>query len=188
MFKDTIGFRGEIRLEFYDRFGELLNVLESKNFIVTVGLEAIVDIMEGTNAGHSIYRMAIGDGGALSGQPFVPKTPDATWPALTDLYHEVIRKNIDTPDQPTSTSMRFVTSFQSANIDVTSFSSSPYYINEASLIVSDRTQTGSQQINKSTPDSVGATEKMLSIRTFKSQPFDPADLLTLSLAWTIYVQ
>jgi hypothetical protein len=101
----------------------------------------------------------------------------------------VIRKNVNQPpSQPTSTSMRFLTSFSSADIDTTSFTSSPYYINEASLIISDRTQTGQQQINKSTPDSVDANEKMLSIRTFKSQPFDPDDILTLSLAWTIYVQ
>lgn len=188
MFKDTLSFHGEIRLWLYDRFGKLISFLEQKNFIVTVGLEAVVDILEGTNAGHSIYRMAIGDSGSLSGQPFVPKTPDATWPALTGLYHEVARKNIDTPTQPTSTSMTFTTTFQSNVLDKTSFTSSPYYINEACLIISDRTQTGLQQINKTSPDSVDADEKMLSIRTFKSQPFDPDDTLTLSLAWTIYVQ
>lgn len=189
-FREGLKFRGDIKLEFFDKNGSLINCIEDKNFIVDLGLEAVVDILEGTTTaaavGNRIYRMAIGDDGTLTGQPYVPKVPDATWPALTSLYHEVLRKSRDTATQPTSKSMRFVTSFASADITPSSFSSSPYVINEAALIISDGTQTTTDEVQQGyTPD---ASESIFSIRTFKSQPFDPADTLTLTVTWTIFVQ
>lgn len=189
--REGLTFRGEIRLEFKDKEGNIINVIEDKNFIVDLGLERVVDILSnsgGTYSGYRIFRMAIGDDGAVTGQPFVPKVPDATWPARTGLFHELIRQNIDTVTQPTAKSMRFLTSFDSADIDNTSYSSSPKVVNEASLIISDGTATGQQQINKTPPDTPGASETLFSIRTFKSQSFDPADTLTLTVAWTIFVQ
>jgi hypothetical protein len=187
MFRDGLSFRGEIKLEFFNRYGRLINVIEDKNFIVDLGHELVIDILTGT-VNSKVFRMAIGDDGTLTGQPFVPKTPDATWPAITGLFHELIRKNIDTTTQPTTKTMRFLASFASADIDDSSFSSSPKSVNEASLIISSGTETGLQQINKTTPDTLDPSEKMFSIRTFKSQPFDPADTLTLSITWTIFVQ
>lgn len=189
-FRDGLNFRGNIKLEFFDKNGKLINCIEEKNFIVDLGLEAVIDILEATTTtsaiGNRIYRMAIGDDGTLTGQPYVPKVPDATWPAKTALFHEVLRQSRDTATQPTSKSMRFVTSFASADITPSSFTSSPYVINEAALIISDGTQTTKDEIPQGyTPDS---SESIFSIRTFKSQPFDPADTLTLTVAWTIFVQ
>lgn len=189
-FREGLNFRGSIKLEFFNKNGVLINCIEDKNFIVDLGLETVVDILEGTTTtaavGNRIYRMAIGDDGTLTGQPYVPKVPDATWPARTTLFHEVLRQSRDTATQPTSTSMRFVTSFASADITPSSFTSSPYVINEAALIISDGTQTTKDEIEQGyTPDS---SESMFSIRTFKSQPFDPADTLTLTVTWTIFVQ
>ena len=186
MFRDGLSFRGEIKLEFFDRYGKLTNVIEDKNFIVDLGHELVVDILTGT-VSSKIFRMAIGDNGTLTGQPFVPKTPDATWPALTGLFHELIRKNVTTT-QPTTKTMRFLASFDSADIDNSSFTSSPKTVNEAALVVSSGAETGQQQINKTAPDTLDPSEKMFSIRTFKSQPFDPADTLSLSITWTIFVQ
>jgi hypothetical protein len=187
LFRDGLSFRGEIKLEFFNKFGSLVNVIEDKNFIVDLGHELVVDILSGTVTSQ-IFRMAIGDNGTLSGQPLVPKTPDATWPALTGLFHEVIRRNIDTVSQPTTKSMKFLASFASADIDASSFTTSPPSVNEAILVISNGTQTGQQQINKTSPDSLDADEKTFSLRTFKSQPFDPVDTLTLSITWTIHVQ
>ena len=187
MFRDGLSFRGEIRLEFFDRNGRLVNVIEDKNFIVDLGHELVIDILTGT-VSSKIFRMAIGDNGTLVGQPYVAKTPDATWPARTGLFHELIRRNIDTTSQPSTKTMRFLASFQSGDIDNSSFSSSPKFVNEAALIVSSGLETGQQQINKTVPDSLDPSENMFSIRTFKSQPFDPASTLTLSIAWTIFVQ
>lgn len=187
--REGLGFRGEIIVQAWDRFGKQIAHVHEKNFIVDLGHESVIDILEGTSAGHYIFRMALGDDGTLTGQPFVPKVPDASWPAFTTLFHEVIRSNIDTSTQPTTKSMRFLTAFQSSVVDTTSFSSGPnYVVNEAGLFVSDGTQTGSQQINKTPPDSVDASEKLFSIRAFKSVPFDPAESITLTIAWTIFVQ
>lgn len=188
LFREGLYFRGEILVELWSAQGKLLDRIEEKNFIVDLGYETVVDILDGTSAGNHIFRMAVGDDGAITGQPFVPKTADATWPARTGLFHEVARRNIDTVSQPTSKSMRFLTSFQSGLIDSTSYSSSPPVLNEASLIISDGTATGQQEINKTPPDSVGPSETLFSMRTFKSQPFDPLDALTLTIAWTIFVQ
>jgi len=185
--RDKLSFRGEVRFEFSDKNGKIIRVIEDKNFIVDLGHELVVDILSGS-VGSKIFRMAIGDQGTVSGQPFVPKTPDATWPARTGLFHELIRLNNGTPTQPTSKSMRFLASFQSANIDTTSFSTSPRVVNEAALIVSSGSETGRQQINKTPPDPLDPSENLFSLRTFKSQPFDPSDTLTLSVAWTIFVQ
>ncbi len=189
-FREGLNFRGSIKLEFFDKNNRLINCIEDKNFIVDLGLESVIDILEGTTTtaavGNRIYRMAIGDDGTLTGQPFVPKVPDATWPARTTLFHEVLRQSRDTATQPTSTSMRFVTSFASADVTLSSYTSSPPVVNEAALIISDGTQTTKDQIPQGyTPDS---SESIFSIRTFKSQPFDPADTLTLTITWTIFVQ
>lgn len=186
MFRDGLSFRGEIRLDFFDKHGVLINTIEDKNFIVDLGHELVVDILTGTTS--SIFRMAIGDNGTLTGQPYVPKTPDATWPALTGLFHELIRQNNASFAQPTTKSMKFLNTFASADIDDSSFSSSPKVVNEAALIISSGSETGQQQINQTVPDLLDPSENMFSIRTFKSQPFDPADTLTLTITWTIFVQ
>jgi len=186
MFRDGLSFRGEIKLEFFNN-GKLINVIEDKNFVLDLGHELVVDILSGT-VSSKVFRMAIGDGGTLTGQPFIPKAPDATWPSLTALFHEMIRKNIDTVSQPTVKSMKFLSSFASADIDASSFTSSPKSVNEAALIISSGLETGKQQINKTFPDTLDPSENLFSIRTFKSQPFDPADTLTLSITWTIFVR
>lgn len=184
---DKLSFRGEIELTFRDKNGKIVNVIKDKNFIVDLGHERVVDILSGAIS-SKIFRMAIGDNGTLVGQPFVPKVPDVTWPSITGLFHEVIRKNIDTVNQPTAKSMSFLTSFVSSNIDTSSFSSSPRVINEAALIISSGSETGRQQINKTVPDTLDPSESLFSLRTFKSQPFDPSDILTFSILWNIYVR
>jgi hypothetical protein len=189
--REGLNFRGEIKLEFFDKYGRLINVIEDKNFIVDLGLETVIDILSNAASsydGHKIFRMAIGDDGSLTGQPFVPKVPDATWPARTGLFYEVMRQNIGTVSQPTTTSMKFVTSFASADITPASFSSSPPVLNEASLIISDGSQSGAARDEIPQGYTPTSDEKMFSIRTFKSQAFDPADTLTLTISWTIFAQ
>lgn len=188
-FVDRFGFRGEIKVECFDRDGKLISRHEDKNFIVDLGKETVIDILSGTAAATSqIFRMSLGDSGTLSGQPFVPKTADATWPSRTGIFHEVYRKPIGTITQPTAQSMKFQTSFASADVDISSFSTSPYYVNEAALVISPTSVTGDEEINKTPPDTPAADQYMFSMRTFKSQPFDPADTLTLAITWTIFIQ
>jgi hypothetical protein len=134
--------------------------------------------------------MAIGDNGVPAGELFNPKLPDATWPARTELFHEVIRQDITVFSTPTSSSMRFVGSFNSIDVDLTSYSLSDKVVNEASLIIGDGVVTiggDKKQINKVPPDTVDADELMMSTRTFKSVSFDPAEDVTLTLTWTITI-
>ncbi len=191
--KERFGVRGAIRVERQCGDGPIEVVHESKNFIVDAGLTGVRDILIGPNgAGFtgSIFRMAIGDGGAPAGDLFNPKLPDATWPARTGLFNEVIRQDISVFSEPTAFSAQFVSAFNSVDVDNSSFSLSDRVINEASLIIGDGVLTGGgdkKQINKSPPDTVDADELMFSTRTFNSVSFDPADDVTVTITWTITV-
>jgi hypothetical protein len=134
--------------------------------------------------------MAIGDGGTPAGQLFSPKQPDSSWPGRTALYHEVIRQDVSVFSKPTLTSMRFVGSFNSADIDPTSFSLADRVINEAALIIGSGVLAvggAKKQVNKIPADVVAADEKIMSVRTFKSTSFDPIDNVVLTVTWTLSV-
>jgi hypothetical protein len=190
---DGFSLLGHMRVERQVGHGPLELVHDSKNFIVDVGVTAIRDILIGTNgAGFagSIFRMAVGDGGVPPGELFNPILPDGTWPARTNLYHEVIRQDISIFETPTPQSMRFVGSFSSVDIDVTSYSLADRVINEASLIIGDGVVTiggDKKQINKVPFDTADADEIMMSTRTFKSASFDFSEDVTITITWTITV-
>ena len=189
MFTDDLSLRGEIKVQVFDKHGVLVSEFEDKNFIVDKGHEIANNLLNGTFNGL-VGRMGIGDQGTLSGQPYVPKTADATWPARTALFHDVIRKDLDSATPGLSLkNTRYLCSFTSASIAPASFTSSPYLINEASLWLIPRV-AGIPAVYGVEQASTGfnANQYMFSMRTFKSQPFDPADTLTLTIAWTIYVQ
>jgi hypothetical protein len=176
--------------------GPLELVYNSKNFIVDAGITGVRDILIGTNGGGfagSIFRMAVGDGGTPPGELFNPKLPDATWPARTGVYHEVLRQDISVFETPTDASMRFGGSFNSVDADSSSFSLADRVINEAALIIGDGVLTiggDKRQINSSlgSPiDQVDLDELMFSTRTFKSASFDPTENVTITITWTITV-
>lgn len=190
---DGLRMRGHLLVQRQLRGGELETVYDSKNFIVDAGLTAIRDVLIGVNGGGfagSIFRMVVGDGGVPVGELFNPKPPDATWPAKTDLFHEVIRQDISVFTSPTPASMRFVAAFNSVDVDVTSFSLADRVINEAALIIGDGVLTvgdDKKQVNKVPPDTIDADELMVSMRTFRSVSFDPAEDVTITITWTITV-
>jgi len=190
---DGLGIRGHILVERQVNGGPREVVHESPNFIVDVGLTAVRDLLIGPNgAGFtgSIFRMAVGDGGVPAGDLFNPFLPDATWPARTELFHEVIRQDISVFSEPTDFSARFVGSFNSMDVDDSSFSLATKVINEAALIIGDGALTGGgdpKQVNMVPPESVDADEVMLSTRTFNSVSFDPTDDVTVTITWTITV-
>jgi hypothetical protein len=190
---DGLSFQGHVRIERQVAGGELELVHDSKNFIVDAGVTAIRDVLIGPNgAGFtgSIFRMAIGDGGVPPGELFNPILPDATWPARTGLFHEMLRQDISIFEAPTDTSMRFVGSFNSTDLDATSYSLADRVINEAALIIGDGVLTiggDKKQINKTPPDAADLDEVMLSMRTFKSASFDLTEDVTITITWTVTV-
>jgi hypothetical protein len=194
--RDGLKFRGDIRVERQVKGGELELIHESKNFIVDAGVSAIRDILVGVNGGGfygSIFRMAVGDGGTPPAELFNPYLADATWPARTALYHEVLRQDITVFTTPTTASMRFVGSFNSVGVDPTSYSVAAKVINEASLIAGDGVLTGGgdkkeiNRIDPPGPDVADPDEVMVSTRTFKSASFDPAEDVTITITWTITI-
>lgn len=190
---DSLKIQGHLLVQRQVAGGELETVYNSKNFIVDAGITAIRDVLIGVNGGGfagSIFRMAIGDGGVPIGELFNPKIPDATWPARTELFHEVYRQDISVFTTPTTASMRFVGSFNSVDVDETGFSLVDRVINEAALIIGDGVLTvggDPKQVNKTVPDTVDADEIMLAMRTFRSISFDPAEDVTITVTWTITV-
>lgn len=191
--EDRLRFRGHLKVERQVKGGPLELVYDGKNFIVDVGITGVRNILIGAAGGGftgSIFRMAVGDGGTPPAELFNPKLPDATWPARTGLFHEVIRQDISVFTTPTAASMRFVGSFNSIDVDPTSFSLAAKVINEASLILGDGVLTvggDKTQINKVPADTADADEVMLSQRTFKSASFDPAEDVTITITWTITI-
>lgn len=191
--REGFRLRGHLRVERQAKGGPLELVHDSKNFIVDAGLTGVRDILIGVNGGGftgSIFRMAVGDGGTPPSELFNPRLPDATWPAKTALFHEVLRQDISVFSTPTTDSMRFVGSFNSTSVDPTSFSVSAKVINEAALILGDGVLTiggAKKQVNKAPPDVLDADERMMSMRTFKSASFDPAEDVTITIRWTITV-
>lgn len=190
---DGLSFKGHIRIERQAQGCPLELIHDSPNFIVDAGVTAIRDLLIGVNGGGfagSIFRMAVGDGGVPAGELFNPKLPDATWPARTGLFHEIIRQDISVFETPEANSMRFVGSFLSTDIDTTSYSLADRVINEASLIIGDGDLTvggDKKQINKTVPDVVDSDEIMTSTRTFNSASFDASENVTITITWTLTV-
>jgi hypothetical protein len=187
--KDGLGLVGHLRVERQVRGGELELVHDSKNFIVNAGITAIRNVLVGVNGGGfygSIFRMAIGDGGTPPAELFNPKLPDATWPARTTLYHEVLRQDISVFSTPTTSSMRFVGSFNSVGILNGSYSLADKVINEAALIIGDGVLTVGGD-PKQAGVGIDGDEVMMSTRTFKSTSFDNAEDVTITITWTITV-
>jgi len=190
---EGFSLEGHIRVERQVKGGPLELVHDSKNFIVDAGVTGIRDVLIGPNGGGftgSIFRMAIGDGGTPPGELFNPVLPDATWPARTELYHEVLRQDITVFDTPTPQSMRFVANFDSPDVDPTSYSLVDRVVNEAALIIGDGVLTvggDKKQVNKTPADTVDADEIMVSTRTFKSASFDANEDVTITITWTITI-
>ena len=190
---DGLAFIAHLKVERQARGCAKEVIYDGKNFIVDGGITGIRDVLIGANGGGftgSIFRMAIGDGGVPAGELFNPKLPDATWPARTALFHEVIRQDIAIFDTPTPNSMRFVASFNSIDIDPTSYLLADRVVNEAALIIGDGVLTvggDKKQVNKAPPDVIDADELMVSTRTFNSASFDVSDDVTISLTWNMTI-
>jgi len=195
-FTDGFRLKGHLRVEAHDRRGRLICVAyDGPNFIVDLGKQKVLEQLgqafgPALGPGRRVMRrMSLGDQGAIIGSPFTPKVPDASWPARTQLFHELGRKPIDTITFPTTKSVRHITAFNSAAFDASSYSSVPRICSEASLYIGDPDDGVATLIqpNKVAPDIVPATDKMFSTRTFKSVPFDPLDAVTVTVTWTIFI-
>jgi hypothetical protein len=188
--RDGIRFETRVRVDAYDRHGRhMMRALDDQaNFIVDAGKTSAIMILSGLvdawPQSRRIARLAIGDAGAVPGFPFTPKTPDGTWPGITSLFHEIGRQDISTITSSAPQQATFLTSVLSSNYTAGNFSSAPFVINEAGLIVSRGVaMAGVTQ----PPAAIPSDESLFSIRTFPSVPFAPADGVTVVLLWSVFV-
>jgi len=190
---DSFRLNGDLKVEARTPGREPVIVYDDHNFIVDLGKTAVRNLLLGPAGGGAygaVCRMAVGDGGVLPGELFNPKTPDVTWPARTGLFHEVIRQDVTIYSTPAYNAARFVGTFNSVDVDLTSFSLAEHVINEAALVIGDGTVHsggGKKQINKVPPDTPYSGESLLSMRTFRSTPFDPSQSVIITITWTMTV-
>lgn len=186
--KPTISKDGDIGC-----YGEckLLDYIDVHNIIVNIGKDSLISgLTSGTFL--PIIRMAIGDRGTLPADPQVPKVATDT---MTALFNEVYRDDIDTyvlnVGTPTVHEVKFIKTFSSLLIPITAFSNQAApVINEVGLITGDINGSGNPLPRPpvSFPNVPDADEKLFSIRTFKSVPFEAANEIAITIRYTIYIE
>jgi hypothetical protein len=169
--------------------GKLLEARKLHNILTNVGKDKVIlALFNGTV--DQIGRMACGDRGTLPSDSTVPKIPVAT---MTSLFNEVYRKNVDAfttnVGTPSVHEVKFTTSFNAVDIPITAFSNqaSPV-INEVGLITFDQGVADlSTRLPVAAPATPLADERLFSIRTFKSVPFDAANEISVTIRYTIFI-
>lgn len=169
---------------------KLVDHQDIRNIIVNGGKDKVIESLT-TGSMNVIARMAMGDRGTIPADPTVPKVPVATMDAL---YNEVYRDDVDATildiGTPTTHSVKFIKTFSSLVVPITSFSNQALpVVNEVALITADlifgnplpRTPVAA-------PTAPDSDEEVFSIRTFKSVPFESANEIAVTIRYTIYME
>ena len=169
------------------------NVIASqdiKNILVNIGKDQVINSLT-TGFVHPIARMAIGDRGAIPSDSTVPKVPVATYDAL---YNEIYRDDLDATvlniGTPAAHQVKFIKTFSALLIPITSFSNQANpVVNEVGLITADLLSGNPlPRASVSSPATPDADEKLFSIRTFKSVPFQAADEISITIRYTVFIE
>jgi hypothetical protein len=168
----------------------LLDSYDNMNIIVNQGKDKVIQSLT-TGFINVVARMAIGDRGTLPSDQTVPKV---AVPTQTALFNEVYRGDMDATivniGTPTAHEVKFVKTFSSTLIPLTAYSNqaSPV-VNEAGLIVVDL--LSGQPLPRtpvSAPAAPNADERLFSLRTFKSVPFEAANDISITIRYTIFIE
>lgn len=190
----VIGESGGIKL--YDKYlvtpgdAEVLRREVIHNIIVNTGKDKVITALV-QGAIHQLGRMAIGDRGAFPSDLTQPKTPTED---MTALYNEVYRADADAivPDvgTPNVHEVQLVKTFEAADVPITAFSNQATpIINEVGLITFDSTAVDGPlpRVPVAAPATPPADERLFSIRTFKSVPFEVANEISVTIRYTIFI-
>ena len=167
---------------------EVMSKEDIMNIVVNTGKDTVIRALA-SGAFEIVARMAIGDRGALPSDSTIPKTPAATMAAL---YHEVRREDVDAVVIDVGTAnkheVKLIKTFSSVLVPITSDSNqaSPV-VNEVGLITANPVQGPLPRNAVSAPDVAPDDEKLFSIRTFKSVPFDAANEIAITIRYTIFI-
>jgi len=169
---------------------QVLDKLDIMNILVNNGKDAVIRSLTTGNL-NVIARMAIGDRGTIPSDSTVPKVPVST---QTGLFNEVYRDDVDATilnvGAPTIHEVKFVKSFSSLLIPITAFSNQALpVVNEAGLITADILSGAPlPRAPVAAPNTPDADEKLFSIRTFKSVPFEAANEISVTIRYTIFIE
>ncbi len=159
------------------------------NIIVNTGKDKIISAIEGGQMDY-VARMAIGDRGTIPADVTIPKVPTDT---MTGLYNEVFRDDVDAVvlniGTPTVHEVKFIKTFSATGIPITAFSNQALpIVNEVALITIDDGLGGLPRAAVIAPATPPVDERMFSIRTFKSVPFEAANDIAITIRYTIYIE
>lgn len=179
MMRDRPGVRGHFYLEARNRHGDLIEVVDEKNVILDVGLVSMARTMDvSATTARTFFGLQVGDNGALSTNPAIPKTIDAA--TQTELYHELGGVATRTAagftavqqGAPNDNQVLCQQSFDSSSYATTDFADiTKMYMNEAMCFISNAAESTS-------------IWSPFAMRTFKSVPFAPTDAITVLIKWT----
>ena len=155
----------------------LIQVVDQPNVILDVGLGSLAATMDSSvSTNRTFYGIQVGDNGALSTNPAIPKTIDATMsPAV--MYHELGSRTASgfTATQQTAPNEHHVLcqqSYDSSTYATTDFlDTTKMYLNEAMCFISNNSEATTSW-------------SPFAMRTFKSVPFAPSDGITVLIKWT----
>lgn len=159
------------------------------NIIVNTGKDKVIAAIEGGMMDY-VARMAIGDRGTIPSDVTVPKVPV---PTMTALYNEVFRDDVDAVvlniGTPTVHEVKFIKTFSATGIPITAFSNQALpMVNEVALITINADDGPLPRASVTAPALPPADERMFSIRTFKSVPFEAANDIAITIRYTIYIE
>jgi hypothetical protein len=189
---DQFGLKGRVEIWAY-RGIELLDYQDLHNIILYQGNAEVIrtlSTISPTTKPRIITRMAVGDLGTIPADPTVPKVPVKT---MTALYHEIYRKDCDSRTLTLSGSTnkcQFVATFAATDIVISAYSNpSQPRVNEVGLIIIDPTApSGLVRSAVTSPNVPPSDEVLLSIRTFKSIPFEIANDVSVTIRYTLYME
>jgi hypothetical protein len=196
--KDKLGLQGRVEI-FVFHHGVLNDYQDIKNIIFYQGntevLRTLSTISPSTKP-RIINRMAAGDQGTIPSDSTVPKVPTKDLPQLittNGLYHEVYRKDVDSRIQTFSgatNEVKFIATFTASDVSLSAFSNpSQPRINEIGLVIIDPTAvSGIVRTAVTAPTAPPSDEVILSIRTFKSVPFEVANDVSITIRYTLFME
>lgn len=169
---------------------QLIDYLDMMNIVLDQGKDEWVKSLT-TGFIKVIARMAIGDRGTLPSDATVPKIPTGN---MTNLYNEIYRDDIDVTalniGSPGVHEITFTNTFPSSAVPITAFSNQANpVINEVGLVLCDLL-SGNPLPRPAVayPGVNDIDEKVFSLRTFKSVPFEAANDINVTVRYTIILE
>jgi hypothetical protein len=168
---------------------ELLEKQDLHNIVVNIGKDKVITSLV-SGSMNVVARMVMGDRGTIPSDSTVPKSPTSGMEAL---YNNVYRADLDAVilnvGSATVHEAKFIRTFSAVDVPITAFSNQANpVINEVGLVTADLISVPLPRAPVASPDLPLADEKLFSIRTFKSVPFEAANEIAVTIRYTIYIE